>query len=115
MLSFKIIFLFFTSLLLGANLNSNNQNFQIIDNNLDNSKLLFTLSDFEVPKNQDKHEFKANNKLGVTMDKGHPQLPVYSTLFKINPDKNLIDLDTNRIWDDDLQILMNIMNGLSPQ
>ena len=87
MLRFKIIFLFFISLLLGANLNSNNQNFQIIDNNLDNTKLLFTLSDFEVPKNQDKHEFKANNKLGVTMDKGHPQLPVYSTLFKINPDK----------------------------
>ena len=87
MLRFKIIFLFFISLLLGANLNSNNQNFQIIDNNLDNSKLLFTLTDFEVPKNQDKHEFKANNKLGVTMDKGHPQLPVYSTLFKINPDK----------------------------
>ena len=77
MLRFKITLLFFTALLLGANLTSNNENFQIIDNNLDNSKLLFTLSDFEIPKNKDKHEFKANNKLGDTMDEGHPQLPIY--------------------------------------
>ena len=84
----KVIFLLFSSLLLSANLNSNKQNFTIVNNEATNSKLLFTLNDSEIIQNENKYEFKNNNKLGLTMDEGSPQLPVYSTLFKINPDKN---------------------------
>ena len=84
----KVIFLLFSSLLLSANLNSNKQNFTIINNEATNSTLLFTLNDPEIIQNENKHEFKNNNKLGLTMDEGNPQLPIYSTLFKINPDKN---------------------------
>ena len=84
----KVIFLLFSSLLLSAHLNSNKQNFTIVNNEATNSKLLFTLNDSEIIQNENQYEFKNNNQLGLTMDEGSPQLPVYSTLFKINPDKN---------------------------
>ena len=88
MLRFKIIFLLFSSFLFAANSNSDKQNFKIINNNSNVTKILFTLDDSEIIENENKHEFKTNDKIGLTMDVGHPQLPVYSTLFKINPDKN---------------------------
>ena len=69
MFRFKVVFLFFSSLLLAANLNSNNQNFKIIENNLGGSKLLFTLNDFDVPKSEGKHEFQANERLMTDITK----------------------------------------------
>ena len=88
MLHSKVIFLLFSSLLLSANLNSNKQNFTIINNEATNSTLLFTLNDSEIIQNENKHEFKNNNKLGLTMDEGTPQLPIYSTLYMANHNKN---------------------------
>ena len=85
---FKIIFLLFSTFLFAASSNSGKQNFKIIDDNSNATKILFTLDDSEIIKNENKHEFKTNDNIGLTMDTGHPQLPIFSTLFKINPDKN---------------------------
>ena len=42
-----------------------------------------------------KHEFLVNDFMGLTMDDNSPQLPIYSTLFKINPKKILKQKNTN--------------------
>ena len=88
MLRFKVIFLFLSSILFAVNSDSYKQNFKIINNNSTTSKILFTLDDSDINNIENKHEFKTSDEIGLTMDVGHPQLPIYSTLFKINPDKN---------------------------
>ena len=87
MMYFRFIFLIFGSLLLSASSDTIKQNFEIIDSKQGVTKILFTANDSDLIEETDKYKFKVDDKLGLTMDKGHPQLPVYSTLFKINPDK----------------------------
>ena len=87
MMYFRFIFLIFSSLLLSASSDTIKQNFEIIDSKKGVTKILFTANDSDLIEETDQYKFKVDDKLGLTMDKGHPQLPVYSTLFKINPDK----------------------------
>ena len=39
-------------------------------------------------KTNGKTKFKVSDLIGLTMEEGKPQMPVNSTLFQINPDKN---------------------------
>ena len=84
---YRIIFLLLFSFILSNNSDGINNQFKIVDSNDISTQILFTLDEYNLIQNDSKYKFESNDKIGLTMDEGHPQMPVYSTLFKINPDK----------------------------
>ena len=61
-------------------------NFSIL--NVDQVLLQFYLNQFFIEiKSETENQIVTNDLIGLTMDEGKPQLPVYSTLFQIDPKK----------------------------
>ena len=87
MKNFKIII----SLVLGLALASDNflsqDNFKIIYSSEEMSSIVFEPNFIDLETENEQSKFMTNDLVGVTMDEGRPQLPVYSTLFQIDPNK----------------------------
>ncbi|MDB4125857.1 C25 family cysteine peptidase [Candidatus Marinimicrobia bacterium] len=69
------------------NFSKEQSNFSIISSTSLKTEISFKVSAPSINKNNSLHEFEIDELVGRTMDEGSPQLPTYSTLFKINPAK----------------------------
>ena len=65
-----------------------NHNFEMVDSDDGISSIIFQSDNIELEVENGKTKFKVSDLIGLTMEEGKPQMPVYSTLFQINPDKN---------------------------
>mgnify|MGYP006154562231 CR=1 FL=1 len=83
----KIIFLLIIGLLFSSNQPSSKNNFTIVHSDQGFSSIVFESNNIELGIENGKSKFITNDLIGTTMEEGKPQLPVYSTLFQINPDK----------------------------
>ena len=83
----KIIFLLVFGFLFSSNHLSVKDNFTLVHSEEDFSSIVFESHDIELDNKNGKSKFITNDLIGLTMDEGKPQLPVYSTLFQINPNK----------------------------
>ena len=81
-----ILFLIF-SLVFSSEGKISKENFKLIESNSQNSSILFESEVFDLESVDGKKQFLMNDLSGYTMEEGYPQLPVYSTLFQINPSK----------------------------
>ena len=81
----KFIFLLVAGFLFSSNQFSLKDNFTMIHSEEGFSSIVFESNDIQL--DNEKSKFITNDLIGLTMDEGKPQLPVYSTLFQINPDK----------------------------
>ena len=81
-----ILFLIF-SLAFSSEGKISKENFKLIESNSRNSSILFESEPFDLESVDGKKQFLMNDLSGYTMEEGYPQLPVYSTLFQINPSK----------------------------
>jgi len=84
---YKFIFLLTIGFLFSSNQLSIKDNFTIVDSGQDFSSIIFESNDIELVIENGKSKFMTSDLIGLTMDEGRPQMPVYSTLFQINPDK----------------------------
>ena len=62
-------------------------NFTMVNSENGVSSIVFESNNIELDNKSGKSKFVTNDLIGLTMDEGKPQLPIYSTLFQINPDK----------------------------
>ena len=78
-------------LILGLALSSDNflskDNFKIVYSSKEMSSILFEPNFIDLETKNGESKFMTNDLIGVTMDDGRPQLPMYSTLFQIDPNK----------------------------
>ena len=88
MIKNKIIILLFITSLFSAEKLSKINNFSILSQTQGFTSILFEPNEVEIKLVDGKSKFVTNDLIGLTMDEGKPQLPVYSTLFQIDPDKN---------------------------
>ena len=88
MIKNKIIILLFITSLFSAEKLSKINNFSILSQTQGFTSILFESNEVEIKLVDGKSKFITNDLIGLTMDEGKPQLPVYSTLFQIDPDKN---------------------------
>ena len=84
----KIIILLFMTSLFTAEKLSKIDNFSILSETQGFTSILFEPNEVEIKSVDGKSKFVTNDLIGLTMDEGKPQLPVYSTLFQIDPSKN---------------------------
>mgnify|MGYP001157170190 CR=1 FL=1 len=87
MKNFKIIILTIMSFIIAENFQAKLDNFEIINSNSASTKVVFNADDINLTKINGIHHFKERDDLGLTMHHGKPQLPIYSMLFQIDPDK----------------------------
>tara|TARA_B100000674_G_scaffold469223_1_gene455838 strand:+ start:726 stop:4238 length:3513 start_codon:yes stop_codon:yes gene_type:complete len=83
----KIIILSFITCLFCAEKLSKINNFSILYETQGFTSILFEPNEVEIKLVDGKSKFVTNDFIGLTMDEGKPQLPVYSTLFQIDPNK----------------------------
>tara|TARA_B100000676_G_scaffold75775_1_gene75333 strand:- start:17753 stop:21268 length:3516 start_codon:yes stop_codon:yes gene_type:complete len=88
MIKNKFIILLLASFLFNAEEFSKIKNFSIITKNHELTSILFEPNEIEIKSENGKSKFITNDLIGLTMDEGKPQLPVYSTLFQIDPNKS---------------------------
>ena len=82
----SILFFLILGLSFPNSQNSKEKRFKLFESEGVKSSVLFESENFELKSIDDKHELSVNDLTGLTMDEGYPQLPIYSTLFQINPD-----------------------------
>ena len=82
MKSFKIILLLMLTFIF-----SSNDTFKIVHSDQGVSSIVFESESIDLKIENGKSTFVTHDLIGVTMDEGRPQLPTYSTLFQINPNK----------------------------
>ena len=87
MIKNKIIILFLVSLMNGAENLSKINNFSFINEESSSAVILFEPNDIEIKSENGKSKFITHDMIGLSMDEGKPQFPVYSTLFQIDPTK----------------------------
>ena len=83
----KFTILFMISFLFSAEKLSKITNFSILNVDQGSTSILFESNEIEINSDDGKSNFITNDLIGLTMDEGKPQLPVYSTLFQIDPEK----------------------------
>ena len=82
MKSFKIILLLMLTFIF-----SSNDTFKIVHSDQGVSSIVFESESIDLKIENGKSTFVTHDLIGLTMDEGRPQLPTYSTLFQINPNK----------------------------
>ena len=80
----KFTILFMISFLFSAEKLSKITNFSILNVDQGSTSILFESNEIEIKSEDGKSKFITNDLIGLTMDEGKPQLPVYSTLFQID-------------------------------
>ena len=83
----KFTILFMISFLFSTEKLSKITNFSILNVDQVSTSILFESNEIEIKSEDGKSKFITNDLIGLTMDEGKPQLPVYSTLFQIDPEK----------------------------
>ncbi len=84
----KIIILFILTFTLGSEKLSKINNFTILNHEQGFTSILFEANEIEIKSEDGKSKFTTNDLIGLTMEEGRPQLPIYSTLFQVDPSKN---------------------------
>ena len=87
MQNFKIIIFLIVGLALSSDNFLSKDNFKIVYSSKEMSSIVFEPNFIDLETKNGQSKFMANDLVGVTMDEGRPQLPVYSTLFQIDPNK----------------------------
>tara|TARA_B100000614_G_scaffold71381_1_gene63549 strand:- start:3133 stop:6666 length:3534 start_codon:yes stop_codon:yes gene_type:complete len=83
---FKTYIILLISIVFTAN-NVKNNNFELIESSQYGSTIIFNAEEIELEIIDGIHSFKKNENIGLTMVHGKPQLPVYSMMYQVNPDK----------------------------
>ena len=83
----NILTLFLFGILLSSNQLSSLDNFTFVSSEAHEATIIFDATHIELEHKNGKSKFITNDLIGLTMDEGKPQLPVFSTLFQINPKK----------------------------
>lgn len=83
----NILILFLCGILLSSNQLSSLDNFTLVSSEAHEATIIFDATHIELEHKNGKSKFITNDLIGLTMDEGKPQLPVFSTLFQINPKK----------------------------
>jgi len=84
----KIIFLLTLGVIFSNGKDLSKEIFKLIDSDNNKSSILFEAEIFDLESVNGKHQFLMDDLNGYTMEEGYPQLPIYSTLFQISPDKS---------------------------